>query len=64
MEHYEKQKAPVRTLATEQNQGKLTFAANKGRRSSDEGRTHKDISTHFLLLPLQVRSTLGTPYCT
>lgn len=64
VEHDGEQRAPMRTLAKKQDQGKLVFAANKGRRSRDEGRTHKDISIQFPLMPLQVRSTLSTPYCT
>lgn len=39
MEHDGKQKTPMRMLATKQDQGKVTFAVNKGRRSSDEERT-------------------------
>lgn len=57
-------KAPMRTLATKYDQGKLSFAANKGRGSSGEGRRHKHISTHLPLLPLQVRFTPSTPYHT
>lgn len=64
VEHDGDQKAPMRTRAKKQDQGKLAFVANKGRRSSDEGRTHKDISIQFPLMPLQVRSTLSAPYCT